>query len=96
MAAGKNLKIANIIIIIVNLFPQVFNASVTIAQWQIFVNASVFDIMQFDMLQKCLNYSYRGSTSLPTKIMEPSTHWTFTWLKAAIEILKQGAKFVQR
>ena len=63
------------------------------AQRQIFVNARVFDIMQFgNMLQKCLNYSYRGSTSLPTRIMEPSTHWSFTCLKSAIETLKQGVK----
>ena len=52
-----------------NIFPQVFNVSVSSAQRQIFVIALAFDIMQFDnMLQKCFNCSYRGSTSLPTRI----------------------------
>ena len=47
-------KLHNIIIIL-NLFPQVFNVSVSSAQRQIFVIARVFDIMQFDnMLQKRL------------------------------------------
>ena len=57
------------------------------AQRLIFVIARVFDIMQFDnMLQKC----YRGSSSLSTRIIEPSSHWEFICLKSAIEILKQG------
>ena len=59
-------------------------------------NLRVFDIMQFDnMLQKCFNCSYRSSTQLPTRIIETSTHWTFTCLKSAIETLNQGVKSVQ-
>ena len=66
------------------------------AQRQTFVIARLFDIMQFDkMLQKCFNCSYRGSTSLPTKIIEPSTHWVFTCSNSAIDRLEQGAKSVQ-
>ena len=78
----------NIIIIIINLFLQVFNVSVSSAQRQIFVIPRVFDIMQLDILQKCFNYSYRGSTSLPTRIIEPSTHWIFTCSKSPIETLE--------
>ena len=84
----------NIIIIIINLFFQVFNVSVSSAQRQIFVIARVFDIMQFDMLQKYFNCSYRGSTSLPMRIIEPSTYWTFTCSKSAIETLGKGIKSV--
>ena len=66
------------------------------AKRQIFVIARVFDIMQFDnILQKCFNCSYRSSTSLPTRIMEPSTHWAFTCLTSAIETQEQDAKSVQ-
>ena len=55
------------------------------AQRQIFVTARVFDIMQFDnMLEKCFNYSCRSSTSLPTRIIEPSTHWVFTCSKPVV------------
>ena len=55
------------------------------AQRQILVIARVFDIIQFDnMLQKCFNCSYRGSTSLPSRIIEPSTHWTFTCSKSVV------------
>ena len=32
---------------------------------------------------------------LPTRIIEPSTHWTFTCSKSAIEIVEQGIKSVQ-
>ena len=78
-----------------NLFCQVFNVSVSSAQRQIFVIARVFDIMQFDMLQKCFNCSYRGSTSLPTRNIEPYTHRALTCSNSAIETLKQGVKFVQ-
>ena len=60
------------------------------------VIARVFDIIQFDdMLQKCFNCNYRGSTSLPTRIIEPSTHWVFTCSKLAIKTLEQGVKSVQ-
>ena len=62
----------------------------------IFVIARVFDIMQFDnMLQKCFDCSYRGSTSLPMRIIEPSTHEAFTCSKLAIKTLEQGVKSVQ-
>ena len=55
------------------------------AQRQILVIARVFEIIQFDnMLQKCFNCSYRGSTSLPSRIIEPSTHWTFTCSKSVV------------
>ena len=55
------------------------------AQRQIFVTLRVFDIIQFDsMLQKCFNCSYRGSTSLTTRIIEPSTHWEFTCSKSVV------------
>ena len=65
--------------------------SMSSAQRQIFVTARVFDIMQFDnMLQKSFNCSYRGSASLPTRIIEPSTHWEFTCSKSAIETLEQA------
>ena len=85
----------NIIIIIINLFRQVFNVSVSSTQRQIFVIARVFDIMQFDMLQKFFNCSHCGSTSLPTRIIEPSTHLAFTCSKLTIETLQQGVKPVQ-
>ena len=53
-----------------NIFPQVFNVSASSAQRQIFEITLAFDIMQFDnMLQKCFNCSYCGSTSLPTRII---------------------------
>ena len=62
-------------IIIINLFHQVFTVSVSSARWQIFVIAGVFDIMQFEsMLQKYFNCSYRGSTPVPTRIIEPSIY----------------------
>ena len=65
-------------------------------QQQIFEIARIFDIMQFDnMLEKCFNCIYRDSTSLPTRIIEPSTHWALTCSKSSIETLEQGAKFVQ-
>ena len=54
--------------------------------------------MQFDnMLQKCFNCSYRGTTPLPTRIFEPSTHWAFTCSKSVIwnpqEIFVKGFIF---
>ena len=51
--------------------------------------------MQFYMLQKGFNCSYRGSTSLPTKIIEPSTRYTFNCSKSAIETLEQGVTSLQ-
>ena len=55
-----------------------------------------FDIVKFgNMLQKCFNCSYRGSTSLPTGIIEPSTHRSFTFSKSIIETLEHGVKSVQ-
>ena len=66
------------------------------AQQQIFVIACVFDMMQFDnMLQKRFNCSYRGSMSLATRIIEPSTHRTFTCAKSTTETLEQSVKHVQ-
>ena len=44
------------------------------------------------MLQKCHNCSYRGSTSLSTNIIEPSTQWVFTCSKLPIETVEQGVK----
>ena len=89
-------KLHNIIIIL-NLFPQVFNVSVSSAQRQIFVIARVFDIMQFDnVLQKCFNCSYHSGTSLPARIIEPSTDWAFTCSTSAIETLEQGIKSVKK
>ena len=62
------------------------------AHWQIFVITRVFDIVQVDnILQKC----YWGGTSLPTRIIEASTHWAFTCSKSAIETLEQGVEFVK-
>ena len=79
----KNSKKHNIIIIIIILFREVFYVSVSSTQRQIFVSARVSDIMQFEnMLQKCFNCSYRGSTSLPTRIIESSTHWALPILHA--------------
>ena len=53
--------------------------------------------MQFkNMLHKCFNCSYRGRTLLPTRIIEPSTHWEYTCLKLTIETLVQGVKFVHQ
>ena len=52
--------------------------------------------MQFEsMLQKRFSCSYRGETSLPMRIINPSTHWAFTCLKTGIETPKQGVKSVQ-
>ena len=51
--------------------------------------------MQFDILQKYFNCSYRGSTPLPTRIIESYTHLEFTCSKLAIETLEQGVKSVQ-
>ena len=83
-------------IIIINLFHLVFDVSVSSVQQQIFVMAHILDIMQFDnMLQKCFNCSYRGSTSLPTRFTEPSTHCACTCSKSTTETLKQGVKSVQ-
>ena len=66
------------------------------AQRQIFVIACVFDIMQFDnMLQRCFNCNYHGSESLPTRIIEPSTHWGFTCSKAAMKTIELVVKPVQ-
>ena len=66
------------------------------AQQQIFEIARIFDIMQFDnMLEKFFNCIYRSSTSLPTRIIEPSTHWVFTYSKSSMETLEQGVKSVQ-
>ena len=61
----------------------------------IFVIAFVFNIMQFDhMLQIFFNYSY-WYTSLPTRIIESSSHWAFTCSKSTIETVEQGVKSVQ-
>ena len=61
----------NIIIVIRNPLGQVFNVLSSSTQWQIFVIACFFDIMQFDyMLQKCFSCSYRDSTSLPWELWE--------------------------
>ena len=88
---GKISKQHNIIIIIINLFCQAFNISVSSTQLDIFVIVRVFDTMQFDnMLQKCFNCTYHGYTSLPTRIIEISTHWTFTFSKTVISTLEQG------
>ena len=71
LTAGKKkigtalLSIHNIIIIIINLFRQVFNVSVWSAQRKIFVTACIFDIMQYDfMLQNILNC--RELSNLPS------------------------------
>ena len=62
---------------------------------KIFVTAFVFNIMQLGhMLQFFFNCSYHY-TSLPTKIIEPSNHWEFTYSKSTIETLEQGVKSVQ-
>ena len=67
------------------------------AQRELFVIARVFDITQFDnMLKKYLSYTYRGSTSLPTRTIEHSTHWAFIYSKSILETLEQGKKSVQR
>ena len=98
LTAGKNFKRAQhyCIIIIINLFCQVFHVSVSSAQGQIFVIARVFDIMQFEnMLQKYFNCSYCSNTSLQTRIIKPSTHWAFTCSKSALETLEQGVKSIQ-
>ena len=56
----------------------------------------VFDTMQLDnMLQKCFNCSYHGSTSLQTRITVPSNHQAFTSSKSTIKILQLGVKDVQ-
>ena len=87
------LLIHKIIIIITNLFRQVFNVSVCSAQRKIFVIARVFEIMQFDnMLKQFFNCSYRGSTSVPTRIIEPSNYRTFTCSKSTVETVEQGLK----
>ena len=60
------------------------------AQQQIFVIVRVVDIMEFDnMLQICFNCSYGGSTPLPTRIIEPSTHWLFTCSKSVVWNLRK-------
>ena len=65
------------------------------AQPQIFVIKCVSGIIQFDnSLQQLFYYNYYGGTSLPTRVVEPSTHRAFTCSKAIIEILKQGVKSV--
>ena len=51
--------------------------------------------MQFDMLQKCFNCSFRGSTSLARRIIEPSIHQAFTCSKSTIETVEQGVKHIQ-
>ena len=85
----ETVSIHNSIIIIINLFRQVFNVSVCSAGQKIFVIACVFDIMQFDKLQNFFNCSSRSSTSLPTRIR------AFTCSKSTIETLEHGVKFVQ-
>ena len=87
LTVGKNFKITQSYYNHCKYFPLVFIVSVSYTRRQIFVIARVFDIMQFDMLQKCFNCSYRGSTLLPTKIIESSTHWAFTCSKSAIKTL---------
>ena len=81
-------SIHNVIIIIINLFHQVFNVLVCSTQRKIFVITRVFEIMQFDMLQIFFNCSYRGSTSLLTRIIERTTHRAFICSKSTIETLK--------
>ena len=96
MTAGKNFKRAQDYYNHYKSFRQVFDVSVSTAQRQFFVIAHIFEIMQFDnMLQKCFNYSYGGSTSLPTSIIEPSTYWAFTCSKSATETLEQAVKSIQ-
>ena len=49
--------------------------------------------MQFEnMLQKCFNCSYRGSTSLGAKMIRTFYPLGIYLLKAAIESLEQGIK----
>ena len=70
--------------IIISLFRQVFNVSVSSAKQQIFVIACVFDVMQFhNMLQKYFNCSYHGSTSLPTRIIETFSSLVIYLLKVS-------------
>ena len=59
------------------------------------VIACVFDIVQLDNMLIFFNCSYRGSTSLPTRIIEPFSHREFTCSKLTIETLQQGVKYVQ-
>ena len=69
----------HIIITAIIFFRQLFHGLVCSAQLKIFGIACPFDITQFDnTLQKYFNCSYHGSTSLPTRIIEPSSHQTFT------------------
>ena len=74
-------------IVIINLFRQVFNVSVRSAHRKIFLIAY--------MLQFFFNCGYCGSTSLPTRIIKPFTHWAFTFSKSTIKTLEQGVKSVQ-
>ena len=64
-------------------------------QHQIFVIERVFDILQFDMLQKFFTCTYHVTMSLTIRIIKPYTHWAFTCSKVAIEALEQGVKSVQ-
>ena len=52
--------------------------------------------MQFDnMLKRCFNCSYHGSASLPTRIIEPSTHLGFICSKSAMKTIELVVKPVQ-
>ena len=58
-------------VIIINLFGQVFNVSVCSEHQKVFAIACAFDIM---LRQQFFNYNFCGGTSLPTRIFKPSSH----------------------
>ena len=91
------LSIHNIIIFyFINIFRQVFNASVCSTQAKIFVIAYVFDIIWLgNMLQIFFNCSNHGSTSLQTRIVKPSNHCVFTCFKSPIKTLEEDVKYFQ-
>ena len=77
-----------VVIIIINVFCQMLNVSVSSAHQKVFAITHTFGIMQFDKtLQKFFNCSFRGSTSLLTRIIKPSSHRAFTCTKSIAEIL---------
>ena len=52
--------------------------------------------MQFgNMLQEFFNYIYRGSKSLPTRIIESFIPRELTFSKSTIETLEHAMKYVQ-
>ena len=99
LTAGKKITISttllsihNMIIVIINLFCQVINISVCSGYG---FTAFDFNPLQFDhMLHFFFNCSYRY-TLLPTRIIEPSSHWAFICSKSTIETLEQGVKSFQ-